>query len=239
MDESLPQFALTAFVTLMVVVDPLGVAPNFVALTGPLEASEKNTVLRRATLIALSVTLFFLVAGRWLLSYLGVTVHAFAISGGILLFVAAWPMLFGHRPGLQAPERGEQRRIGDDIAIFPLAMPLLCGPGTITTVLLLTNRPDVDVIRMALLAVIVALVFFISWLVLCAAEQIMTRLGEGQARIMTRVLGIILAALAVQFVLNGIAGFYESLLQKTSHEQTSSQATVSLLLKPPGSPSTS
>jgi multiple antibiotic resistance protein len=213
-DESLVQSTLTAFVTLMVVVDPVGVAPTFVAITNDLDAAERNNILRRASWAAFGIALFFLLAGRWLLSYLGVTVHAFAISGGILLFVAAWPMLFGHRPRLQAPERGEKRSAGEDIAIFPLAIPLLCGPGTITTILLLDNQPGSTPLRTALLALILATVFLISWFVLFASERIITRLGEGKVRIMTRVLGIILAALAVQFVLNGIAGFYESLLQK-------------------------
>lgn len=210
MAENLLQFALTAFVTLIVVVDPLGVAPSFIALTNELGTVERNKVLRRATLLAFGITLFFLVAGRTLLSYLGVTVHAFSISGGILLFVVAWPMLFGHRPGLQAPEIDEQRAAREDIAIFPLAIPLLSGPGTITTVLLLTNRADTDLVRMALLVAIVAVVFFISWVVLFASERLVARVGEGKLRVMTRVLGIILAALAVQFVLNGIGGFYES-----------------------------
>ena len=124
MDEDLWQFALKAFVTLFVVVDPLGVAPSFIALTGELGNVEKRRTLGRALIIAFGVTLFFLVGGRWLLSYLGVTVHAFAISGGILLFVVSWPMLFGHRPGLQAPERDEKGMVGEDIAIFPLA--ILC-----------------------------------------------------------------------------------------------------------------
>ena len=101
MDEVLLQFVLKAFVTLFVVVDPLGVAPSFVALTSELGTNERNRTLRRALMVAFGVTLFFLVGGRWLLAYLGVTVHAFAISGGILLFAASWPMLFGHRTGLQ------------------------------------------------------------------------------------------------------------------------------------------
>jgi multiple antibiotic resistance protein len=213
MDETLLQFGLTAFITLIVVVDPLGVAPNYIALTSELEPAEKNKVLRRATFVAVGITLFFLVGGRWLLSYLGVTVDAFSISGGILLFVVAWPMLFGHRPGLQAPEHNVQRTTGEDIAIFPLAIPLLSGPGTITTILLLTNRPDTDMARMGLLFIIVAVVFFISWLVLYASEKLVTRIGEGKVRVMTRVLGIILAALAVQFVLTGLGGFYESLMR--------------------------
>jgi multiple antibiotic resistance protein len=94
MDENLLQFGLKAFVTLMVVVDPLGVAPSFVALTSELGNVEKGQTLWRAVIVAFGVTLFFLVGGGWLLSYLGVTVHAFAISGGIILFVVSWPMLF-------------------------------------------------------------------------------------------------------------------------------------------------
>ena len=213
MDEGLLQFALKAFITLVVVVDPLGVAPNFVALTSELETIERNRTLRRALIVAFGVTLFFLIGGRWLLTYLGVTVHAFAISGGILLFAASWSMLFGHRPGLQAPERTEASTLGEDIAVFPLAIPLLSGPGTITTILLLTTEQNTDALRIGILAAIVAVVYLIAWLLLYAAERIMTRLGEGKVRIITRVLGIVLAALAVQFVLNGIDGFYDSLLR--------------------------
>ncbi len=213
MDESLVQFGLRAFVTLFVVVDPLGVAPNFVALTSEFGNLERDRTLRRAVIIATGVTLFFLLCGPWLLDYLGVTVHAFAISGGILLFAASWPMLFGHRTGLQAPpETGAQRSGAADIAVFPLAIPLLSGPGTIATILLLTNSPDTDMLRMVVLATIVAVVFLISWFVLYGAERIMNRLGEGKVRIMTRVLGIVLAALAVQYVLDGVQGFYESLV---------------------------
>jgi multiple antibiotic resistance protein len=216
MDEDLLQFSLKAFVTLVVVVDPLGVTPSFVALTSELGRVEKRKTLGRALLIASGVTLFFLVAGRWLLSYIGVTVHAFAISGGILLFVVSWPMLFGHRPGLQAPERDEQGTVGEDIAIFPLAIPLLSGPGTITTVLLLANQAGGNIARLGMVAAIIAAVFLISWCVLYAGERIMMRFGEGKVRILTRVLGIVLAALAVQYVLNGLTGYYDSLIQRSS-----------------------
>ena len=215
MNEDLLQFGLKAFVTLIVVVDPLGVAPSFVALTSELGNVAKRKTLGRALVIAFGVTLFFLVGGRCLLSYLGVTVYAFAISGGILLFVVSWPMLFGHRPGLQAPERDEQGTIGEDIAIFPLAIPLLSGPGTITTVLLLANQAAADASRMAMLTVIIAVVYLISWCVLYAGEQIITRFGEGKVRIITRVLGIVLAALAVQYVLNGLTGYYDSLIHRS------------------------
>ena len=167
MNEELMRFSLTAFVTLLVVVDPPGVVPIFVALTEGADATKRRAIVRRAVIVALLVALFFLFAGRSLLSYLGVTIHAFAISGGILLFAASWPMLFGHRTGLQAPpETGAQRSSAADIAVFPLAIPLLSGPGTIATILLLTNSPDTDMLRMVVLATIVAVVFLISWFVL-------------------------------------------------------------------------
>lgn len=212
MDESLLQFGLRAFATLFIVVDPLGVAPMFVALTSELRDAERRRTLSRALIIAFSVTMFFLLGGGFLLSYLGVTVHAFAISGGILLFVASLPMLFGHRPGLQAPERHEQGTAGEDIAIFPLAIPLLSGPGTITTVLLLTNQIRGDILRLGIFAAVIAGVYLIAWWVLYAGERLMARLGAGKVHIITRVLGIILAALAVQYVLSGLSGYYELLV---------------------------
>jgi len=211
MDENLLQFGLRAFVTLIVVVDPLGVAPSFVELTSELGTSEKRKTLGRALIIAFGVTLFFLLGGGFVLAYLGVTVNAFAISGGILLFAASWPMLFGQRAGLQSPVRDEQGTMGEDIAIFPLAIPLLSGPGTITTILLLTNQAAADISRMGVLAVIVAVVYVIAWCILYAGERIIANLGEGKVRIITRVLGIVLAALAVQYVLNGLTGYYDSL----------------------------
>ena len=120
MDQDFLRFGLAAFVTLLVVVDPPGVVPIFVALTSNEQPARRRRILIRAVLIAFGVALFFLVAGRAVLSYLGVTVHAFSISGGVLLFVAAMPMLFGHRGGLQSAEPKEQGSVGEDISVFPL-----------------------------------------------------------------------------------------------------------------------
>jgi multiple antibiotic resistance protein len=218
MDANLAHFALTAFVTLLVVVDPVSVAPIFVAVTRELDVQARRRTLARAVMIAFAVTVFFLVAGRWLLSYLGVTVHAFAISGGILLFATALPMLFGQRPVLQGPERedyrGNDQRAGEDVAVFPLAIPLLSGPGTITTILLLTIQAGPAPLRSAAVLAAAALVFLATWLILRTAEVLMLRLGESRIHILTRVLGIVLAALAVQYVLEGITGYYESLLRR-------------------------
>ncbi len=208
MDQDFFKFALAAFVTLLVVVDPPGVVPIYVALTQDEEPARRRSILTRAVLIAFGVALFFLVAGRAVLSYLGVTVHAFSISGGILLFVAAMPMLFGHRGGLQAPEPKEQGSVGEDISVFPLAMPLLSGPGTIATILLLTSQAGGDLKKLIAIGVAIAVVFLVSFVLLYLGARLIRLVGEGGVHIATRVMGIVLAALAVQFVLNGIAGYY-------------------------------
>lgn len=223
MDQDSFRFGLAAFVTILVVVDPPGVVPIYVALTKEELPARRRAILTRAVLIALGVALFFLVAGRAVLSYLGVTVHAFSISGGILLFVAAMPMLFGQRGGLQAPEgkergartaEGEERTTrtaGEDISVFPLAMPLLSGPGTIATILLLTAQAGGDVQKLVAIGIAIAAVFLVSFVVLYLGGRIIGLVGEGGVHIATRVMGIVLAALAVQYVLNGITGYYQLL----------------------------
>lgn len=205
------RFGLAAFVTLLVVVDPPGVVPIFVALTKDETPARRRTILTRAVLIAFGVALFFLFAGRAVLSYLGVTVHAFAISGGILLFATAMPMLFGQRGGLQAPEEKERGSVGQDISVFPLAIPMLSGPGVIATTLLLTSQAAGEPSRLAAIAGALALVFLVAFVSLYLGARLIARLGEGGVHIATRVMGIVLAALAVQYVLNGITGYYSSL----------------------------
>lgn len=223
MDQDFLRFGLAAFVTILVVVDPPGVVPIFVALTKDEEPRRRLAILVRAVLIAFGVALFFLVAGRAVLSYLGVTVHAFSISGGILLFVAAMPMLFGQRGGLQAPEGKERgaravagkertsKTSGQDISVFPLAMPLLSGPGTIATILLLTSQANGDLRKLAAIGTAIAVVFLVSFVALYLGARLIRLVGEGGVHIATRVMGIVLAALAVQYVLNGVTGYYQLL----------------------------
>lgn len=214
MDQDFVRFGLAAFVTLLVVVDPPGVVPIFVALTKDEQPARSRKILTRAVLIAFGVALFFLLAGRAVLSYLGVTVHAFAISGGVLLFATAMPMLFGQRGGLQAPERRERGSVGQDISVFPLAIPMISGPGVIATILLLTSQAGGDPRRLAAVALAITLVFLVTFVSLYLGGRLITLLGEGGVHIATRVMGIVLAALAVQYVLNGISGYYSLLLAR-------------------------
>lgn len=212
MSETLLQFTITAFVMLIVVINPVAVSPVFVSVTRGMDPAQRRSVLNRAVIVAFSVALFFLLAGRVMLAYLGVTMHAFTVSGGILLFLIAVPMLFGHRSSLQSPPASEHPGGGEDVAIFPMAVPMLAGPGTIATVLVLATDAGRDVARILALALVLACIYAISWPILHASDRIIARLGESKVGIITRVLGIILAALAVQYVFNGVTEYYRWLV---------------------------
>jgi multiple antibiotic resistance protein len=211
MNDAVWRFGLGAFVTLLVVVDPPGVVPTFVGLTKSESRRRRTRILLRAVLVAFGVAVFFLIAGRAVLTYLGVTVQAFSISGGVLLFMAALPMLFGQRGGLQAPELQEQSCVGEDISVFPLAIPLLSGPGAIATILLLTSQTGGDMQKLVAAIVAIGAVFVVAFVALHFGAKLIGLVGEGGVHIATRVMGIILAALAVQYVLNGISGYYHVL----------------------------
>lgn len=209
MNQSLAQFTVTAFVMLIVVINPIAVAPIFVSVTRGLPALERRSVLNRSLSIAFCVAIFFLLAGRIMLTYLGVTMHAFAVSGGILLFLISLPMLFGQRTSAQATSGAETRMTEDDVAAFPMAIPMLAGPGTIATVLVLATQAGSDLRRVVALILVLALIYLISWPILHSSDRVISRVGESRVAVISRVLGIVLAALAVQYVFNGITGYLE------------------------------
>ncbi len=199
-------FAMTAFVTLLVVIDPFALIPLLVGLLGDKTEDQRQEIMSRSLRFAFGIALFFLLAGRWLLSSLGVSLYAFTISGGILLFLVAMPMLFGNRGGLMSVGQGENVATAD-IAVFPIAIPLTSGPGTLTTLLVLAAAAKGDITKEVVLVGALALVFLLTAIVLRHGTALMTKIGQSGVHVVTRVLGIILAALAAQFVLSGVAGY--------------------------------
>jgi len=199
--------AFSAFVTLFVTIDPPGLAPIFLALTTGMSRAERTQVAARATLTAFGVLVLFAVAGLGILSVFGITIHAFRIAGGVLLFYIAFEMIFERRQDRKekSAEVAQADRIRN-VAIFPLAIPLIAGPGAISATILLSGTysdlPD----RLALI-LIVALNLAIAWLVFFAADRIEHLLGVTGRIVLTRLLGLILAALAVQFVADGVLAF--------------------------------
>lgn len=194
---------IAAFITLFVIIDPPGLTPIFIALTQGMTAAQRRAVALRACLIAAALMLLFLVLGEAVLGFVGISMPAFRIAGGILLFLTALEMLFQRRQTRRADNAEETNAEHDDPSVFPLALPLIVGPGAITTIILLTGQangiPDYAAIGSVLFAVL-GLVF----LAFLAAPAIERALGKTGINIVTRVLGMLLAALAIQFVLDGI-----------------------------------
>ncbi|WP_341861135.1 MarC family protein [Gymnodinialimonas sp. 57CJ19] len=194
-------FYIPAFVTLFVIIDPIGLAPLFVALTQGMTERQRRSIGIRSCLVAAGLLTLFGLAGEAVLGFLGISMAAFRMAGGILLFLTALDMLF---------ERRTQRRQGtadaepegDDPSVFPLAIPLIAGPGSIATMILLTGQNDTTANLIAIHAVMALVIVFVFILFLLAAP-LERLLGPTGINVVTRLLGMLLAALSVQFVIDG------------------------------------
>lgn len=196
-------FLITAFATLFVVVDPPGLIPMFIALTPGMTAARRRTIGLHACIIAAVLLTLFGLAGEAVLNFIGISMPAFRISGGILLFLTALDMLF---------ERRTQRREGQtaepdhDPSVFPLATPLIAGPGAMATMILLVGQagPGWEGVLAVHLVMLVVIGFaFALFLVAAPIERALGRTGN---KVITRLLGMLLAALSVQFVIDGVRG---------------------------------
>lgn len=199
-------FLISAFVTLFVVIDPVGLAPLFVALTGGMTQAQRRSIALRACLIALGVLTVFGLAGEAILNGIGITMPAFRISGGLLLFLTALDMLFERRTKRREDQAGQQASLPeDDPSVFPLATPLIAGPGAMAAMILLAGQNgggwQVVVMTHAVMAAVVGLVL-VFFLLGGLLERL---LGHTGIVVVTRLLGMLLAALSVQFVLDGLA----------------------------------
>jgi multiple antibiotic resistance protein len=198
------EFVFNSFVTLLVVVDPLGLAPIFAALTRGYTQTRKRDVAIRGTILGGIILFIFTLAGDVLLEALGIGIPAFRIAGGILLFLLSLDMIFASPSGLRSRTVREQEEISfeHDISVFPLAIPLLAGPGAITTVLLYTGERST--IELGAFAAVLLAVLLLTLASLLLAPRIMRLFRETGSNVLTRVLGVLLSALAVQFVLDGV-----------------------------------
>lgn len=198
--------AITAFVALFVVIDPIGLAPIFVALTQGLSAVARRRIAVRACFIGFGLLLLFGLAGESVLGFLGISMAAFRIAGGILLFLTALDMLFERRTKRredQAAEDGPE----DDPSVFPLATPLIGGPGAIATMILLTGQAYGDPVHVAGVVGVMAAVLVCVLAMFLLAGVLERLLGRVGINVVTRLLGMLLAALSVQFVLDGLRDF--------------------------------
>jgi multiple antibiotic resistance protein len=199
------EFFIAALVTLAVVVDPLGLIPAFVTITQGLPADSRRSVALRACLIAATILTGSALIGDWLLRTLSITLPAFRIAGGLLLFSIASEMVFGVRTVRQSRQAEEAiEEHVRNIAAFPLAIPLMAGPGAITATVLLAGRAGGDPMRLGVLLGVVAFVMVLCFVAFMAAARIAKMLGTTATVVLSRLLGVLLAALAVQFVIDGV-----------------------------------
>jgi len=199
------ELTLRAFLTLFVVVDPVGIAPVFLALAGGRSKPDQGRIARRAVFVAGAVLFFFAVGGPWLLDRLGISMDAFRIAGGILLFrIAVGMVLAAHEK--ETREEEEESRERADVSVFPLAIPLIAGPGAMASTMILVGQAGPDSLRLAVVFAMGAAVLVLTWIALRLASPLGRVLRRTGVNVVTRVLGVLLAALAVQYVADGVRG---------------------------------
>ena len=199
------EFLISALVTLLVVVDPIGLVPSYLAVTHGLPKRARRSVALRAAVIAAAILAGSALIGDWLLRTLSIGLPAFRIAGGLLLFSIASEMVFGvriERQSRQAEEAIEEHV--RNVAAFPLAIPLMAGPGAITATVLLAGRSESDPMRLTILLAVIAFVAMLCAAVFLLCTHIGRLLGVTGNIVLSRLLGVLLAALAVQFVVDGV-----------------------------------
>ena len=203
----------SALVTFLVIIDPPGCAPIFASLTRGTTAAHRRAMAVRSSLIAWAILLFFALLGKPMLQALGISLASFRIAGGIMLFFIALDMVFERRT-----ERREKRAEeiegtpeAEDISVFPMAIPMITGPGSIASAMLWVSRAD-NIAEIAVVLAAITSVMAITFLTLLAAGPLMRLIGEKVEAMITRILGVILAALAAQFVVDGLKESFPSVL---------------------------
>lgn len=199
-------FVATAFATAFTIIDPVGMIPLAVSVTAGATPARRAAIVDQAILVAAIVILIMGVVGKSILESLGITLPAFTIAGGALLFLISVDMLFGRKTGTkQTPEEEREGAESPNPAVFPLAVPMIAGPGTIATVLVLVTLAAGDRAKLAVVFAAYASALLVTWLCMRLSTRLLRLIGTTGIHVVTRLFGILLSALAVQFVLNGLA----------------------------------
>jgi multiple antibiotic resistance protein len=202
------ELAAQTFITMLVVLDPIGLAPIFIGLAGSRPSFERRAMALKATLVAGAIILVFGLFGEPLLFRLGISLNAFRIAGGALLFLIALDMVFA-RPSTarESPIDAAEAQEREDISVFPLAIPLMAGPGTLASVMILVGAHRSSASQVVVILAVTGLVLVLCYLALRLSGQVARLIGRTGVGVVTRVLGVLLAALAIQYVAAGIFGF--------------------------------
>jgi len=198
-------FATTAFVSILFLVDPPGTIPAYLAFTSRYDPAKRKKTAFVACLTATIALSAFGAVGTWLFHFLNLTLPAFQIAGGLVLFLVAIDMIRAQRSTQEDPDELKEGAASDDVAIAPLAIPMLAGPAAMSTVAVLMGQAEGDGSKIGLVFLAIALTGVVAYLCFRLAEPIQKRLGTTGIHVLGRVLGLVLAGIAVQFVLDGLA----------------------------------
>lgn len=203
----------SALVTFLVIIDPPGCAPIFAGLTRGTSAAHRRSMAIRSSLIAWAILMFFALLGRPMLQALGISLGSFRIAGGIMLFMIALDMVFERRTARREERANsiEGTPEAEDISVFPMAIPMITGPGSIASAMLWVSRAETPAHTLVVLAAI-TVVILITMVTLLAAGPLMRLIGEKMEAMITRILGVILAALAAQFIVDGLKQSFPQVL---------------------------
>ncbi|MEB3290112.1 MAG: MarC family protein [Leptolyngbya sp.] len=198
----LPLFA-KAFLTLFVVIDPVGLAPLYLALVQDRSEEEQSQIAVRAVLVSAGILLAFGLTGAYVLHNLGISLQAFQIAAGVLLFKIALDMIFIHQER-ETPAEAEEAEARQDVSVFPLAIPLIAGPGSLASILVLSREATNYYLGLSVVLAAAAVVIILCYVFLLLSQSLAKVLGRIGINVVTRVLGVLLAALAVQYMLDGL-----------------------------------
>ena len=200
--SSLVEFALITFTSVLFIVDPIAVIPSYLVVTRNETPAQRAKTARRACIAAAVILVAFALGGTRIFQVFGITLPAFRIAGGLILWLVAMDMLHAQRRTQESAPEILEGEIKEDTALTPLAMPMLAGPGAISTVMVLAAQAQTMPRKLIVHASIVTTAF-ISWAALRVGERLVQRTGQTGIRVMTRIMGLLLAAIAVQFVISG------------------------------------
>ncbi len=203
---TIADFTLMSFASLFVITDPIGLIPTFLTMTESHSPARRIHTARLACLATCLILLSCQIAGEWVFKLFGITLPAFEIAGGVILLLVALDMVRAQRTPVKETKEEEIEGIEkDDVAITPMAVPMLAGPGAITTVILLANRAQ-NFTYQAVLAGTILIVGFLSFLILRAAARQSVLVSKIALKVASRLMGLLLTAIAIQFILNGLGG---------------------------------
>ena len=207
LDSDSLAFALLAITSLLAIVNPLSAVPIYLAMTAEYDAARRRDTLQRAVITGVLVLIAFTAIGSWIMRFFGITTPAFRIAGGIIFLGIGVDMLQARRSRVKTTEEEEVEVVGkgkDDIGIIPLGLPTLAGPGAITTVVTLNAQAGGSPLRLGSIYFAIVAVMGISWAVLAVAPMLLRRFGQTGLNVMTRIMGLLVMVVGVQFIIDGV-----------------------------------